>query len=161
MQPHMSPAVISASLRICLSAAEGREAVGGESGDLRPKGERDQLPSQILSSSDVKAWKGPHNARDADTERPLAGGFSLTVRVSCGWTHNNPTAKTAAMPTLRLTGIFNVDMQKKGIKNINTSETTLMNAAEMITAARLKQRPGMSGIHILRCGTHIKRVVKK
>lgn len=76
-------------------------------------------------------------------------------------THNKPTAKTADMPTLRLVGIFNDDMQNKGIKNIKTSETTLMKAADMITAAKLKQRPGISGIHILRCGTQMKRVVKK
>ena len=35
---------------------------------LRPKGERDQLPSQILSPVDMKARNGAHNARDADTE---------------------------------------------------------------------------------------------
>lgn len=70
-------------------------------------------------------------------------------------------AKTADIPTLRLVGIFNDDMQNKGIKNIKTSETTLINAADMITAARLKQRPGILGIHILRCGTQRKSVVKK
>lgn len=78
-----------------------------------------------------------------------------------GSTYNKPMAKTAEMPTLRLFVIFNDDMQNRGIKNIKTSETTLINAADMTTAARLKQRPGISGIHILRCGTQIKRVVKK
>ena len=78
-----------------------------------------------------------------------------------GLAYNKPMAKTAEMPILRPFDIFNDDMQNRGIKNIKTSETTLINAADMTTAARLKHRPGRSGIHILRCGTQIKRVVKK
>lgn len=108
----------------------------------------------------MKAREGPHNAGDADA-RFISRGFYHSCERRLGLTHNKPMAKTAEMPTLRPVGIFNDDMQNKGIKNIETSETTLINAADIITAARLKQRPGISGSHILRCGTQIKRVVKK
>ncbi len=53
----------------------------------RPKGEGDQLPRQILSPNNIKAGRGPHNAREANARSHQWGSINPAERVGIDLQH--------------------------------------------------------------------------
>lgn len=141
-------------------------------GHERPKCQGNDIVSQVGGVDEFDAKDKPHDTcqAGAGAANSLATA-SQKIEVACSLmavpgmkqiqTYNSPVAKTAETATFLLNGICSAEIQKIGSSNIVTSESTLIDAAEVIDAARFRQWPGTDGFQILRLGVQEKRPTKK